>query len=171
MPAVKVVRLGIAHVPEGRRVFSQLSVYENLLMGGFTVADKARVSERIRDCYDLFPILQKRSTQMAGTLSGGEQQMLAIARALISAPTLLLLDEPSMGLSPKLVEEVRDIILGLKERGVTVLLVEQNATLALSVADYGYVIETGSLAMSGEASMLAKNPYVVSIYLGIECEA
>ena len=154
VPAHKIVSLGMAHVPEGRRVFAQLSVYQNLKMGAYTRKDKAEIDEMLETVYKRFPRLKERQNQMAGTLSGGEQQMLAMGRALMSKPKIVLLDEPSMGLSPILVNEIFDIIQSLNKAGTTVLLVEQNAKKALSIADRAYVLETGRIVQSGDAQVL-----------------
>lgn len=166
MPAHKILPLGIAHVPEGRRIFQQLSVYENLKLGAYTEKDKARMAKNLAYVYEHFPRLAERKNQIAGTLSGGEQQMLAMGRALMSNPKLLLLDEPSMGLSPLLVNEVFTIIEDMKNIGITVLLVEQNAKKALGIADRAYVLETGSIAMSGTAENLLSDERVKKAYLG-----
>jgi branched-chain amino acid transport system ATP-binding protein len=166
IPAHKIVSLGIAHVPEGRHVFAQLSVYENLLMGAFTRKDKAEIEESIQSAYKRFPRLQERKNQMAGTLSGGEQQMLAMGRALMSKPKIILMDEPSMGLSPILVAEIFDIIKSISASGTTVLLVEQNAKKALSIADRAYVLETGKIVLTDDAKKLMDNEQVKKAYLG-----
>ena len=166
IPAHKIVSLGIAHVPEGRHVFAQLSVYENLLMGAFTRKDKAEISESIENVYNRFPRLQERKHQLAGTLSGGEQQMLAMGRALMSKPKIILMDEPSMGLSPILVAEIFDIIKNISKSGTTVLLVEQNAKKALSIADRAYVLETGKIVLTDDAKKLMDNEQVKKAYLG-----
>ena len=163
--AHKIVAQGLAQVPEGRRIFSQLSVKDNLEMGAFLRKDN-EVEKDLENVYELFPRLKERKDQQAGTLSGGEQQMLAMGRALMSKPKLLLLDEPSMGLSPILVNEIFGIIKRIKEDGVTVLLVEQNANKALSIADYAFVLETGSITISGPAHEVANNPKVKEAYLG-----
>ena len=160
-----IVARGIAHVPEGRQVFPELSVHDNLLLGGYTIRDKRLVRDRIEEIYGHFPRLRERCGQLAGTLSGGEQQMMAIGRALVSRPKLLLLDEPSMGLSPKLVSEVFDIIEGIRERGATILLVEQNAHLALEVADYAHVLQTGEIVLSGTGEDISSNDDVRRAYL------
>ena len=165
-PAHNIVKLGIAHVPEGRRVFSNLTVYQNLRMGAYTRADKNEIEESLNLVYERFPRLQERKNQMAGTLSGGEQQMLAMGRALMSNPRLLLLDEPSMGLSPLLVSEIFDIIESISKQGVTILLVEQNAKKALSIADRGYVLETGNIVMEDSAQALLNNEDIKKAYLG-----
>lgn len=166
IPAHKIVSLGIAHVPEGRHVFAQLSVYENLLMGAFTRKDKAEIEESIQSVYKRFPRLQERRNQLAGTLSGGEQQMLAMGRALMSKPKIILMDEPSMGLSPILVAEIFDIIKSISKSGTTVLLVEQNAKKALSIADRAYVLETGKIVLTDDAKRLMDNEQVKKAYLG-----
>ena len=166
VPAHKIVEMGIAHVPEGRRVFSDLSVYENLIMGAYTRKDKAEIQESLAGVYKRFPRLEERKGQRAGTLSGGEQQMLAMGRALMSKPRLIVMDEPSMGLSPIFVNEIFDIIRVVSESGTTVLLVEQNAKKALSIADRAYVLETGKITMSGNASDLLNDEAVQKAYLG-----
>jgi len=160
-----IVRRGVTHVPEGRRIFNRLSVLENLEMGAFTRSD-ARVSEDIDRIFSIFTRLEERRTQVAGTLSGGEQQMLAIGRALMAKPRLLLLDEPSMGLAPVLVEQIFETVQTINRQGVTILLVEQNAAMALSIAGRGYVLETGSIVLEGGARDLADNPEVRRAYLG-----
>ena len=165
MPAHEVVALGIAHSPEGRKVFSRMTVYENLQMGAFSRKGE-RITEDIARVYDLFPRLRERRTQKAGTLSGGEQQMLAMGRALMAHPSLLLLDEPSMGLSPILTEQIFSIISEINGQGTTVLLVEQNAQMALNAADRGYVIQTGTIILSDTAANLAANEQVRQAYLG-----
>ncbi len=166
VPAHKIVSLGMAHVPEGRRVFAQLSVYQNLKMGAYTRKDKAEIDEMLETVYKRFPRLKERQNQMAGTLSGGEQQMLAMGRALMSKPKIVLLDEPSMGLSPILVNEIFDIIQSLNKAGTTVLLVEQNAKKALSIADRAYVLETGRIVQSGDAQVLLNDKSIKKAYLG-----
>ncbi|MDD6325827.1 MAG: ABC transporter ATP-binding protein [Lachnospiraceae bacterium] len=166
MPAHKIVGLGMAHVPEGRRVFAQLSVYQNLKMGAYTRKDKNEIDETLEMVYKRFPRLEERKSQMAGTLSGGEQQMLAMGRALMSKPKIVLLDEPSMGLSPILVNEIFDIIQALNEAGTTVLLVEQNAKKALAIADRAYVLETGRIVQSGDADALMHDESIQKAYLG-----
>ena len=165
-PAHKIVKLGISQVPEGRRVFSQLSVFENLLMGAYTRRDKSEINEDLEKIYERFPRLEERKNQIAGTLSGGEQQMLAMGRALMSKPEIILLDEPSMGLSPIFVSEIFDIIKALNEGGTTVLLVEQNAKKALSIADRAYVLETGNVVLSGKAENIMNDDTVKKAYLG-----
>ncbi len=166
LPSHEIVRLGVVHCPEGRRIFGSLSVNENLRLGAVTQTDGNLIERTRRDVYDLFPRLSERSNQQAGTLSGGEQQMLAIGRAMMSQPKLLLLDEPSLGLAPLLVESVFDIIQQIKARGVTILLVEQNAWQALDIADRGYVMETGKITLSDSAEALLSNPQVEQAYLG-----
>lgn len=161
-----MIKYGMSQVPEGRQVFPDLSVLDNLVLGGYAIKDKRLVDERIAKMFDSFPRLKERKKQGAGTLSGGEQQMLAIARALISNPKLLLMDEPSMGLSPKLVGEVFDIISNLKSQGITILLVEQNSYMALEIADYAYVIQTGQIVLSGTGHEISTNDEVRKAYLG-----
>ncbi len=165
-PAHKIVSLGMAHVPEGRRVFAQMSVYQNLKMGAYTRSDKAEFESTLEMVYKRFPRLAERRNQPAGTLSGGEQQMLAMGRALMSHPKIILMDEPSMGLSPILVNEIFDIIKSVNEAGTTVLLVEQNAKKALALADRAYVLETGKISMEGKASDLLGDDAVKKAYLG-----
>ena len=165
-PCHKIVELGMTQVPEGRRIFQELSVYDNLLMGAYTVRDQQRFKEDLESIYERFPRLAERRNQIAGTLSGGEQQMLAMSRALMIRPKLLMLDEPSMGLAPILVEQIFDIIKELHEAGTTILLVEQNAQVALSIADRAYVLETGSISMSGSAKDLLHDERVQKAYLG-----
>lgn len=162
----KIVSLGMAHVPEGRRVFAQLSVYENLIMGAYTRKDKEEIQETLEKVYKRFPRLQERRNQLAGTLSGGEQQMLAMGRALMSHPQIILMDEPSMGLSPIFVNEIFDIIKEVSAQGTTVLLVEQNAKKALSIANRAYVLETGNIVLSGNAKELMNNDSIKKAYLG-----
>lgn len=166
MPGHKLVSMGIAHVPEGRRVFSQLSVYQNLKLGAFTRKDKDEIEASLEMIYKRFPRLKERRNQLAGTLSGGEQQMLAMGRALMSKPRIILMDEPSMGLSPIYVNEIFDIIREISEGGTTVLLVEQNAKKALSIADRAYVLETGTISLSGKADVLMNDDSVKKAYLG-----
>ena len=158
--------MGMAHVPEGRRVFAQLSVYENLMLGAFTRKDKNEINESLEKVFKRFPRLEERRTQAAGTLSGGEQQMLAMGRALMSKPSIILMDEPSMGLSPLYVSEIFDIIQEINKSGTTVLLVEQNAKKALSIANRAYVLETGRIVLSGDAKELMNNDQVKKAYLG-----
>ena len=166
VPAHKIVSMGMAHVPEGRRVFAELSVYENLKMGAYTRKDKKEIEESLANVYKRFPRLEERKNQMAGTLSGGEQQMLAMGRALMSKPKIILMDEPSMGLSPIFVNEIFDIIRAVSESGTTVLLEEQNAKKALSISDRAYVLETGTITMSGKAKDLLEDEAVKKAYLG-----
>jgi branched-chain amino acid transport system ATP-binding protein len=166
-PAEQIVRLGISQVPEGRRIFAPLTVRENLMMGAFTRGDPAEIETSLQEVFQSFPRLKERIGQLGGTLSGGEQQMLATGRGLMSRPSLLLLDEPSMGLSPILVEEIFRIIVEINKRGTSILLVEQNAQMALSVAHRAYVLETGRIVLEGRASEIAENPQVKSAYLGI----
>ena len=163
----QVIRLGIAQVPEGRKVFKNLTVHECLLMGGLVRKDKKAVLADIEEVYQMFPRLRERHAQLSGTLSGGEQEMLAFGRALVAKPELLLLDEPSMGLAPQLVEEVARFIVKVRDEGMTVLLVEQNAELALSISDQGYVMETGSIVFNAPACDLFNNPEVQKSYLGL----
>ncbi|MGC9399189.1 MAG: ABC transporter ATP-binding protein [Anaerolineae bacterium] len=165
-PPAEIVRKGITQVPEGRRIFGTLTVQENLEMGAYTREDKEEIAQSLEYVFHLFPRLKERRKQAGGTLSGGEQQMLAVGRALMAKPTLMLMDEPSMGLAPLLVEDLFEVIQTINEQGVTVLLVEQNAHLALSVADRGYVLETGTIQLQGSAEELAQNPQVREAYLG-----
>ena len=162
----KIVTLGMAHIPEGRHVFTRMSVEENLEMGAFSLKDQSDLKKDLDMVYGLFPRLKERRNQKAGTLSGGEQQMLAMGRALMSHPKTILMDEPSMGLSPKLVKEIFSIIRKLHEQGITILLVEQNAKMALSIADRAYVLETGRITMEGDAKELHNNEQVRKAYLG-----
>ncbi len=165
-PPHEIVKFGISHVPEGRRIFPRLTLLENLEMGAYTRRDKDGLQEDLRSVFDTFPQLKGREKQAAGTLSGGEQQMLAIGRALMSRPKLLLLDEPSMGLAPMVVQEIFRIIKDINRQGTTILLVEQNAQLALKVAQRGYVLETGRITLQDEASSLLENDEVRKTYLG-----
>ncbi|HEX5591628.1 MAG TPA: ABC transporter ATP-binding protein [Candidatus Limnocylindrales bacterium] len=162
----EIVSLGVCQAPEGRRVFPRMSVFENLEMGAFARRDKPAILADFDRVFGLFPRLLERRTQRAGTLSGGEQQMLAIGRALMAAPRVLLLDEPSMGLSPILVEQIFDIIRSINEQGMTVLLVEQNALMALNVAHRGYILQTGEIVLTGDAAKLREDPAVRKAYLG-----
>lgn len=166
LPGHKIVSLGMAHVPEGRRVFAELTVLENLKMGAYTRKDKKEIEDTLRMVYQKFPRLEERRNQEAGTLSGGEQQMLAMGRALMSHPRIILMDEPSMGLSPIFVEEIFKIIQEISAGGTTVLLVEQNAKKALSIADRAYVLETGKIVLEGEAKKLLDDESVKKAYLG-----
>ena len=165
-PNNKIVTLGMAHIPEGRHVFTRMSVQENLEMGAFSLKDRSHMADDLAMVFDMFPRLKERRNQKAGTLSGGEQQMLAMGRALMSHPNTILMDEPSMGLSPKLVKEIFAIIRKLHDQGITVLLVEQNANMALSIADRAYVLETGRITMEGDAKELMDNEQVRKAYLG-----
>lgn len=162
----KIVEMGMAHVPEGRRIFQQLTVYENLILGAYTRSDKKEIAENLEMIYKRFPRLEERKKQIAGTLSGGEQQMLAMGRALMSNPKIVLMDEPSMGLSPLLVSEIFDIIQSINKSGTTVLLVEQNAKKALSIANRAYVLETGKIVLEGDAKELMNNDQIKKAYLG-----
>ncbi len=165
-PAHKIVQMGITHVPEGRRVFPDLTVRENLELGAWTLRDKKLKKDKLEGVFELFPRLKERQKQMAGTLSGGEQQMLAVGRALMTEAQLVLLDEPSMGLAPMLVEEIFKVLKRINEEGKTILLVEQNAEMALQLADYAYVLEVGNITMEGKAKDLLKDPKVKAAYLG-----
>jgi branched-chain amino acid transport system ATP-binding protein len=166
LPSEKIVRLGISHVPEGRELFPELTVLENLKMGAYTRTDRRAVGRGLERVQAHFPILAERRLQLAGTLSGGEQQMLAIGRALMAEPRLMLLDEPSLGLAPMLVEEIFRIIREIHDHGTTVLLVEQNANKALSIADYGYVLETGTVSLAGDSRQLLRDDHIRRSYLG-----
>ena len=165
VPAHKIVSMGMAHVPEGRRIFQQLSVIDNIKLGAYTRKDKEEIEATLNYVYERFPRLKERKNQIAGTLSGGEQQMLAMGRALMSKPDFILMDEPSMGLSPLLVSEIFDIIKAINDNGTTVLLVEQNAKKALSIANRAYVLETGSIVLSGDAKNLMNDESVKKAYL------
>ena len=166
VPAHKIVSLGMAHVPEGRRVFAELTVYQNLKMGAYTRKDKDEIEQTLQMVYQRFPRLEERKNQLAGTLSGGEQQMLAMGRALMSHPKIIVMDEPSMGLSPILVNQIFDIIEEVSKSGTTVLLVEQNAKKALSIADRAYVLETGKIVLEGNAKELMNDDSIKKAYLG-----
>ncbi len=165
-PAEEIVRRGVIQVPEGRKIFATLTVTENLEMGAFLQKDKAQIQRDMESVFERFPRLRERRNQLGGTLSGGEQQMLAIARGLMARPSLLLLDEPSMGLSPILVEQIFDIIRNINDQGTSILLVEQNAQMALAISDRAYVLETGNINMSGKSQDLLNNPMVIEAYLG-----
>jgi branched-chain amino acid transport system ATP-binding protein len=167
LSADKIVKKGIAHVPEGRRVFKDLTVKENLLLGAFTRDDEEEIGKDLKKVFEHFPRLQERKDQTARTMSGGEQQMIAIGRALMSRPKLLLLDEPSLGLAPVIVQEIARILVEINRQGVSIILVEQNAELALELARHGYVLETGTIALEGEAKGLMDNDHVRKAYLGI----
>jgi branched-chain amino acid transport system ATP-binding protein len=162
----EVVAAGLIHVPEGRRIFSTLSVYENLQLGGYLVKDRSVIAKRIKHVYELLPLLEQRKDQQGGTLSGGEQQMLAIGRALVAGPKMLMLDEPSMGLAPLIVAQVMQVISDIRDDGTTVLLVEQNARAALKVTDRAYVIEDGATTLEGKASEMISDPRIIDAYLG-----
>lgn len=166
VPAHRIVSMGMAHVPEGRRVFANLTVYQNLKMGAYTRKDKTEIEATLETVYKRFPRLKERHNQLSGTLSGGEQQMLAMGRALMSHPRILLMDEPSMGLSPIFVNEIFDIIKEVSSGGTTVLLVEQNAKKALSISDRGYVLETGKIVLEGKSEDLLNNDSIKKAYLG-----
>ena len=166
VPPHEIVRLGISHVPEGRIVFANLTVMDNLEMGAYPRRDRAQVAADLKQVLQLFPRLEERRRQSAGTLSGGEQQMLAIGRALMARPSLLLMDEPSLGLAPILVREIFSVIREIRGRGTTIVLVEQNARMALATADFGYVLETGSVRMFDRADALLQSPFVQAAYLG-----
>lgn len=163
----EIVRMGMVHVPEGRKIFSRMTVMENLFMGAFTVNNKAQIKQDIEQMFTRFPRLAERQNQLGGTLSGGEQQMLTIARGLMSHPKLLLLDEPSMGLAPRLVEQIFEIIQTINEQGTSILLVEQNAQMALAVSNRAYVVETGKITLEGDADELLQDEKVVQAYLGV----
>ncbi len=165
MPCHKVIESGLSLVPEGRRVFGQLSVFENLQLGAYTRPDKKEFAEKLAYIYETFPILEERNKQLAGTLSGGEQQMLAMGRALMAQPKIILMDEPSMGLSPLYVQKIFGVIKMLKEAGSTILLVEQNAKQALNIADRAYVLDTGNITISGNAKELLSNEAIIKAYL------
>ena len=167
VPAHQLVARGIAHVPEGRKIFPTLTVRENLEMAGWTIKDKTLVKQRMEEVFEMLPRIRERIGQLGGTLSGGEQQMLAVARAMVTGGDLMLLDEPSMGLAPVLVDEIFDKIIAINKRGTTVLLVEQNATEALEIADFAYVLEVGYTTISGPAKDIAADPRVREAYLGV----
>jgi len=165
-PAHEIVKRGLVHLPEGRHIFKDLTVQENLELGAYTLKDKHERRKRMQNVFQRFPILEKRKGQLGGTLSGGEQQMLAVGRGLMAAPKLLLLDEPSMGIAPLIVRDITDIIRGLNDEGTTILLVEQNAKMALGLAHYGYVLDTGSIVLEGRGENLRGDEKVVKAYLG-----
>ncbi len=165
-PPHSIVEMGVIHVPEGRRIFKELTVVENLEMGSFTLKDDVERKRRIDNVFEFFPVLEERKKQMGGLLSGGEQQMLAIGRAMMTDPKVLLLDEPSMGLAPIIVQGIMNIIKQINKTGTTILLVEQNAKAALKLADRGYVLETGEIVMEGKADVLSKDDSIVKAYLG-----
>lgn len=167
MAPERIVGAGIVQCPEGRQIFHSLTVAENLALGAYTRTDTAEVAKAMEEVFALFPILEQRAYLAAGTLSGGEQMMLALGRALVASPKLLLLDEPSLGLAPKMVETIFDVIAGLKDRGVTILLIEQNAAMALDIADRAYVMENGRIVLSGTGAELARNDEVRHAYLGV----
>jgi branched-chain amino acid transport system ATP-binding protein len=166
LQANEIVDLGVIHVPEGRQIFGNMTVLENLRLGAFSVRDKAELTKRMEVAFSLFPVIAQRKNQLAGTLSGGEQQMLAIGRGLMASPKVLLLDEPSLGLSPLLTQQVFDVLGGLRKKGITMLLVEQNACEALEISDRAYVLETGVVAMNGASRDLKDDPHVKTAYLG-----
>ncbi len=166
LPAEKIVDLGIIHVPEGRQIFSGMTVIENLRLGAYAIRDRAEIERRMEVAFSLFPVIRERRGQLAGTLSGGEQQMLAIGRGLMAKPKVLLLDEPSLGLSPLLTQQVFDVLASLRKSGTTMLLVEQNAYEALEISDRAYVLETGVVAMEGVSRDLLDDPHVKTAYLG-----
>jgi len=166
LPAQDIVRLGIIQSPEGRKIFATLTVMENLEIGAYSQNDPKQIAQNIESAFSRFPRLKERRSQLGGTLSGGEQQMLAIARALMASPSLLLLDEPSMGLAPIMVEQIFEIIRDINNQGTSILLVEQNAQMALSIADRGYVLETGTVLLEGVSSALLEDPQVIEAYLG-----
>ena len=168
IPPHHIVKRGIVQVPEGRKIFSSITVRENLILGAYMMKDKKRVDENMKKVFSHFPVLEQRQDQPGGTLSGGEQQMLAIARGLMSEPKTLLLDEPSLGLAPMLVLGIFEMVVDLNRQGLTILLVEQNAQKALSIADYAYVLETGRKVAEGEGKKIAEDPVVKKAYLGIE---
>ncbi len=166
LPAHRIQRLGLVHIPEGRKIFANLTVRENLIMGAYHNTDRADVARTMEKTFSYFPVLKSRINQLGGTLSGGEQQMLAISRAMMSKPTLLMMDEPSLGLAPMMVAEVFRIIEEIREEGATVFLVEQNANAALKIADHAYILETGTIVLSGPGHELLNDPHVKEAYLG-----
>lgn len=167
IPPHKIVQMGIIHIPEGRKIFTKLTVKDNLLMGAFTISDKKQILQTLEEVLELFPILKERINQFGGTLSGGEQQMLAVGRAMMASPKLLLMDEPSLGLAPQVVDKIADTILDISRMGVPILLVEQNANLALEISNRAYVIETGSIQLSAPSSELLEDETIQRTYLGI----
>lgn len=167
IPPHKIVQMGIIHIPEGRKIFTKLTVKDNLLMGAFTISDKKQIQQTLEEVLELFPILKERINQFGGTLSGGEQQMLAVGRAMMASPKLLLMDEPSLGLAPQVVDKIADTILDISRMGVPILLVEQNANLALEISNRAYVIETGSIQLSAPSSELLEDETIQRTYLGI----
>jgi branched-chain amino acid transport system ATP-binding protein len=167
LPTYDIVRKGVTLIPEGREIFPRMSVEENLLLGAYTIKDKAKVKETKEEVYDIFPVLKKKEKALAQTLSGGEQQMLVICRSLMSNPQLLILDEPSLGLAPIIVEKVLDTVRAVNEEGVTVLLVEQNIHDSLNIADRGYVLEEGKIVMEGKSRELLSNSHIKEVYLGL----
>ena len=167
MPVHKIVSEGVIHVPEGRKIFTTLTVKENLLMGAFSVKKKALIDHSLDQVLELFPVLKERINQLGGTLSGGEQQMLAVSRAMMASPKMLLLDEPSLGLAPQFVDKIADTIIGISKLGIAILLVEQNANLALEISNRAYVMEMGSIALAGKSSELLENDMLRKTYLGV----